>query len=65
MNRMPRWLWLDAPTVARIGFEAVERGQDICVVGRVNRTIALLVRLVPQAIVQAVGTRMGRSYRKT
>lgn len=65
MNRLPAWLWLDAATVARLGFDAVERGQTMCVTGRVNRTIALLVRLAPQAIVQAMGKRMGRSYRKT
>jgi uncharacterized protein len=65
MNHLPRWLWLDAPTVARMGFDAVERGQTLCVTGRVNRTIALLVRLAPRALVDAVGTRMGRSYRKT
>jgi len=65
MNRLPKWFWLDAPTVAQLGVDAVERGQVICVTGRVNRTIALLVRMMPQAIVEAVGTRMGRSYRKT
>jgi len=49
----------------RLGFEAVERGQVICVTGRVNRTIALLVRMMPRAIVEGVGKRMGRQYRKT
>jgi short-subunit dehydrogenase len=65
MNRLPKWFWMDAPTVARMGVDAVERGQVVCVTGRVNRTIALLVRLAPRALVEAVGTRMGRSYRKT
>ena len=65
MRRLPKWLWLDAPTVAQMGFDAVERGQVMCVTGRINRTIALLVRLAPQAIVEAVGRRMGRQYRKT
>jgi len=54
MNRLPGWFWMDAQTVARLGFEAVERGQVICVTGRVNRTIALLVRMMPQAIVEEV-----------
>jgi short-subunit dehydrogenase len=65
MNRLPKWLWLDAPTVARMGFDAVERGQVMCVTGRINRAIALLVRLAPQALVEAVGGRMGRQYRRT
>jgi hypothetical protein len=35
------------------------------VTGRINRAIALLVRLAPQALVEAVSSRMGQSYRKT
>jgi hypothetical protein len=65
MNNMPAWLWLDAPTVAREGFEAVMAGTPIYVNGRVYRAIVLLVRYVPQRIVKAVGRRLGRSYRKT
>ena len=31
MNRLPRWLWMDAPTVARMGFDAVDaRPGDMC-----------------------------------
>ena len=63
MNRMPSWLWLDAPTVARQGFDAVMAGTPIYVNGRVNRAIALLVRYLPQALVHSVGRRFGRSYR--
>ncbi len=65
MNKLPSWMWLDAPTVARQGFEAVMAGTPIYINGRVYRTIALLVRYVPQRIVKAVGRRLGRSYRKT
>jgi uncharacterized protein len=65
MNRMPRWMWMDAPTVARQGFEAVMAGQTIFVTGRVNRTIAALVRHMPQWLVYSVGRRAGRAYRKT
>ena len=65
MNSMPAWLWLDAPTVAREGFEAVMAATPIYINGRVYRAIVLLVRYVPQRIVKAVGRRLGRSYRKT
>lgn len=65
VSKMPGWLWLDAPTVARQGYEAVMAGTPIYINGRVNRTIALLARIVPQSIVAAVGRRFGRSYRKT
>lgn len=65
MKRLPSWMWLDSATVARQGFEAVMAGTPIYINGRVNRTIALLVRYVPQRIVDAIGRRLGRSYRKT
>ena len=64
MNRMPRWVWMDAATVARQGFDAVMAGESIFVSGRVNRTIAALVRHLPQRLVYSIGRRMGRSYRK-
>jgi hypothetical protein len=65
MNKLPSWLWLDADTVARMGFEAVEAGTTVCVTGRLNRAIALAVRYLPQWIVHAAGRRLGRAYRKT
>ena len=64
MNRMPRWIWSDSPTVAREGHAAVMAGAPISIPGRVNRVLALLVRLLPQRLVHAAGRRAGRSYRK-
>jgi short-subunit dehydrogenase len=64
MNQMPRWMWLDAGTVARQGYDAVMAGKHIYINGRVNRTIAALVRLLPQRLVYAVGRTAGRTYRK-
>jgi short-subunit dehydrogenase len=65
MKSLPPWMWMDSPTVARQGFEAVMAGTPIYVNGRVNRLIALLVRYVPERVVKAIGRRFGRSYRKT
>ena len=65
MKQMPSWMWLDAPTVARQGFDAVMAGQHIYINGRVNRAIAALTRLLPQTLVYAIGRRAGRAYRKT
>ena len=64
MKRLPAWLWMDAPTVARQGFDAVMAGTPIYVNGRVNRAIATLVRLTPQTLVRSIGRRFGRTYRK-
>lgn len=64
VSTMPGWLWMHAPEVVRDGYDAVEAGLPIVVPGRVNRTIALLVRLLPGAIVQAVNRRASRSFRE-
>lgn len=65
MEQLPAWLWQDADIVARCGYRAVEAGQTICVTGRVNQTIAQLVRFLPRRVVESVGQRFGQSYRKT
>src|SRR4029078_8343506 len=65
MKSLPPWMWMDSPTVARQGFEAVMAGTPIYINGRVNRSIALLVRYVPQRVVKAIGRRLGRPYPKT
>ena len=64
MKGMPQWVWMDAPTVARQGFDAVMAGQAIYINGRLNRTIAALVRHLPQRLVYSMGRRAGRRYRK-
>ena len=65
VSRLPSWMWMDATTVARQGFDAVMAGTPVYVNGRANRAIAALVRYCPQAIVTWAGRRLGRSYRKT
>jgi short-subunit dehydrogenase len=64
MKDMPAFMWMDSPTVARQGFDAVMRGKPLLINGRVNSTIAMLVRVLPQGILSAVGHRFSRSYRK-
>lgn len=65
MNELPRWMWLDALSVAQQGFDAVMAGRPIWITGRLYRSIALLVRLMPASLVEAVSRRMGRTYRRT
>ena len=65
VSRLPRWLWMDAPTVARQGVAAVNQGIPIYVNGRVNRTIAALVRLLPYRLIAAGARLTAGSYRKT
>jgi hypothetical protein len=55
---------MDAGSVAREGVDAVMAGRRIHVTGRVNRTIAALVKHMPQFVVDSVGKRTARRYRK-
>jgi uncharacterized protein len=64
MNKLPAFMWMDSPTVARQGFDAVMRGTPVIVSGRVNSTIATLVRVLPQGMLSAVGRHFSKSYRK-
>ena len=65
VRQLPRWLWMDALSVAREGFDAVMAGAPIHVSGRVNRSIAFLARHLPQRLVVALGRRTARRYRKS
>ena len=60
VSRLPSWMWMDAGTVARQGFDAVMAGRIICVNGRVNRAMVFLARHMPQWLVMAVVKRVSR-----
>ena len=64
VKQVPRWMWLDADAVARQGFEAVMRGQSIYVNGRVNQTIAFLMRHLPDSLMSYVTQEYSRKYRR-
>jgi hypothetical protein len=64
VSQLPKWMWMDAESVARDGYDAVMRGQIIRVPGCANRTIALLVRLLPQSLLTSIVRRQGRRFRK-
>lgn len=65
VQHLPKWLWMDAASVARQGFEAVMRGQPVYVTGRINSAIALFSRFVPQSVLVAIGRSTAWRYRKT
>lgn len=64
VNQLPGFLWMNADDVARDGYEAVMRGDIVRVPGRVNRTLAVLARVLPQRLVMGVTRRHGHRYRK-
>jgi len=65
VSRLPTFLWMDAPTVARQGFDAVMAGRPIEVNGSVNKTIALLGRLLPRPVLNYLSRKASRGYRQT
>jgi short-subunit dehydrogenase len=64
VSTLPKFLWLDAETVAREGYAAVMAGRPLAITGRVNRTLAALGRMLPLSLVEAVAGRMSRSFRQ-
>ncbi|HVI26796.1 MAG TPA: SDR family oxidoreductase [Xanthomonadaceae bacterium] len=61
--RLPRWLWQDAETVARLGVDAVERGDARCVTGGVNRALAGLSKYLPEPVARALVASRSRDFR--
>ena len=63
VSKLPRWLWLDADRVARLGVAAVERGDARCVTGGVNRMLAGLSKYLPESAARALIDRRSRDFR--
>jgi short-subunit dehydrogenase len=64
VSQLPGFMFMDADTVARQGYDAVMRGKSVYVNGRVNRGIALLVRYLPHWLIQGQLRRVARKFRK-
>jgi short-subunit dehydrogenase len=64
VSRMPSWMWMTSPEVARLGFDACMAGTTVCVPGRVNRTIAFFARHLPERVLVTAGRRTAKLYRK-
>lgn len=65
VNRLPRWMWMDADTVARQAFDAVMRGDIVHVNGRRNRLLVQATRFAPMSLVNAVMKRFASRFRRT
>lgn len=63
MNKLPGFMWLTADEVVHLGIAAVERGDAVCVTGRVNRTIKAIFELMPDRLAQWLSARESRRYR--
>lgn len=65
MNMVPGILWLDAPSVAREGYDAVMRGHSVVVNGWIYRFLVWLNGALPRSLSRRVSGMAGRRYRKT
>lgn len=63
VSKLPSWLWQDAATVARLGVDAVERGDARVVTGAANRTIAGLSKYLPEALAKALVASRSSEFR--
>lgn len=63
MNRMPRWIWLQADAVARAGIDAVERGKVLAVPGFLYKVICLLAKVLPASWLLALMKRNSKRFR--
>lgn len=65
VSKLPAFMWLDAGSVARMGYQAVMAGDPVCVTGRVNRLLALLAKYLPNWLARALSRSQGRKFRIT
>lgn len=63
VSRLPKSLWMDADTVARMGIDAVERGDLRCVTGGMNRAIVGLSKYLPESVARALIERRAKDFR--
>jgi len=50
VSKMPSWIWLHADDVARVGIDAVERGEIVRVVGAQYKFIKAFFKLIPDKL---------------
>jgi len=65
VSRLPRFMWMDAGTVAREAFDAVMAGRILHVPGRFYRAVVFAAHYAPRWLVMAVVKRISKTYRRT
>ena len=64
VSKLPEWMWMDAEEVAESGFLALERNRAVYIPGRINRLIALIVRLLPDQLALMLMNKNSEKIRK-
>lgn len=63
VSKLPGWMWSNAGDVVRQGLDAVERGRVLCVPGRANRAIKLLMDVLPDRVGLNLVARRAKHFR--
>lgn len=63
-QRLPGLLWMDAPQLAERALQALQGRRSVVVPGGINRLIALLLRLLPDALGARLTGGFSRRYRQ-
>jgi short-subunit dehydrogenase len=63
VSKLPGWMWSDADDVVRQGLDAVERGRVVCVPGRMNRAIKVLMDVLPDRRSLGLVARRAKQFR--
>jgi uncharacterized protein len=64
VSRLPKFMWMDADTVARQAFDAVMRGDIIYVNGAWNKTMVGFARYTPDWLLNGVLARFAKRFRR-
>ena len=59
VNRLPRFLWMDAHTVAQEGYDAVMEGKAVYINGLVNQGMSQLMAHLPLSLKQLIAKQQG------
>jgi short-subunit dehydrogenase len=63
VSKLPKGIWLDAATVAKLGVDAVESGRTRLVTGRANRLVAALSKYLPDRLAGALIAAKAKDFR--
>jgi hypothetical protein len=63
MNKMPKWMWLEADRVAREGIDAVLKGKVVQVSGLQYKAIHVLTKILPERLLLRMSAKRSAQFR--
>ncbi len=64
VSKLPDYMWMEADECAEQGVEACERNRAVFVPGRVNKSIAIAARLLPERLAMSLMAKNSEKIRK-